>query len=335
MGARGVLSQEEIDALLDGVGSGRVDTGAAVVPGEVRPYDIAQRDHIVRGRMPTLEMINERFARFFRASLSTLLRRSIDATVAPVEIRPYGEYIAAVQVPSSLNMLKLAPLRGTGLLTLDPRLVFTVVDNFFGGSGRFARVEGRDFTPAERRIIDRLVARAITDLKDAWSPVLAIEPEVLGFEINPHFATIASPTESAVITRLHVELEGGGGELHLTLPYSMIEPLRDVLEAGVQSDRVEGDARWGHALREEIEDAELTLGTLLGSARITLGQLLDLKAGDVLPCDFEGRITLCSGGVPLFRGTCGVSRGLHAVRIDERLRGGRPLPQPPPTARKP
>ena len=335
MGARGVLSQEEIDALLDGVGSGRVDTGAAAVPGEVRPYDIAQRDHIVRGRMPTLEMINERFARFFRASLSTLLHRSIDATVAPVEIRPYGEYVAAVQVPSSLNLIKLAPLRGTGLLTLDPRLVFTVVDNFFGGSGRFARVEGRDFTPAERRIIDRLAARAITDLKEAWSPVLAIEPEVLGFEINPHFATIASPTESVVITRLHVELEGGGGELHFTLPYSMIEPLRDVLEAGVQSDRVEGDARWGHALREEIEDAELTLGTLLGSARITLGQLLDLKAGDVLPCDFAGRITLCSGGVPLFRGTCGVSRGLHAVRIDERLRGGRPLPQPPPTARKP
>lgn len=335
MGARGVLSQEEIDALLDGVGSGLVDTGAAAVPGEVRPYDIAQRDHIVRGRMPTLEMINERFARFFRASLSTLLRRSIDATVAPVEIRPYGEYVAAVQVPSSLNLLKLAPLRGTGLLTLDPRLVFTVVDNFFGGSGRFARVEGRDFTPAERRIIDRLVARAIADLKEAWSPVLALEPEVLGFEINPHFATIASPTELVVITRLHVELEGGGGELHFTLPYAMIEPLRDVLEAGVQSDRVEGDARWGHALREEIEDAELTLGTLLGSARITLGQLLDLKAGDVLPCDFEGRITLCSGGVPLFRGTCGVSRGLHAVRIDERLRGGRPLPQPPPTARKP
>jgi flagellar motor switch protein FliM len=335
MGPRGVLSQEEIDALIDGVGSGRVDTGAAAVPGEVRPYDIAQRDHIVRGRMPTLEMINERFARFFRASLSTLLRRSIDATVAPVEIRPYGEYVATVQVPSSLNMLKLAPMRGTGLLTLDPRLVFTVVDNFFGGSGRFARVEGRDFTPAERRIIDRLVARAITDLKDAWSPVLAIEPEVLGFEINPHFATIASPTESVVITRLHVELEGGGGELHFTLPYAMIEPLRDVLEAGVQSDRVEGDARWGQALREEIEDAELTLGTVLGSARVTLGQLLDLKGGDVLPCDFEGRITLCSGGVPLFRGTCGVSRGLHAVRIDERLRRGRPLPQPPPAAREP
>lgn len=335
MGARGVLSQEEIDALLDGVGRGRVDTGAAAVPGEVRAYDIAQREHIVRGRMPTLEMINERFARFFRTSLLNLLHRSIDVTVAPVEIRPYGDYVTTVQVPSSLNMVKLAPLHGTGLIALDPRLVFTVVDNFFGGSGRFARVEGRDFTPTERRIIDRLVARAIADLKEAWSPVLAIEPEVVGFEINPHFATIASPTESVVITRLRVELEGGGGELHFTLPYAAIEPLRDMLEAGVQSDRVEGDVRWAQALREEIEDAELTLGTVLGSARVTLGQLLDLKAGDVLPCDFAGRITLCSEGVPLFRGTCGLSRGLHAVRIEERLRGGRPLPEPLSTARKP
>jgi flagellar motor switch protein FliM len=285
--------------------------------------------------MPTLDMINERFARFFRTSLFNLLRRSVDVTVAPVEMQHFGEYVATVPVPSSLNLIKLAPLRGTGLLTLDPRLVFTVVDNFFGGSGRFARIEGREFTPTERRIIDRLVANAFADLKEAWSPVLAIEPEVVGCEINPHFATIASPTESVVITRLQIELEGGGGELHLTLPYSAIEPLRDLLEAGVQSDRLEGDARWAHALREEIEDAEITLTTLLGNARVTLGQLLDLKAGDVLPCDFEGRVTLCSEGVPLFRGSCGHSRGLHAVRIEERLRRGRPLPESPPTARKP
>ena len=334
MGAREVLSQDEIDALLHGVDSGKVDTGAAAVPGEVRPYDIGQQVRIVRGRMPTLDMINERFARFFRTSLFNLLRRSVDVTVAPVEMRHFGEYVAMVQVPSSLNLIKVPPLRGTGLLTLDPRLVFTVVDNFFGGSGRFARIDGREFTPTERRIIDRLVASAFADLKEAWAPVLAIEPEVVGSEINPHFATIASPTESVVVTRLHVELEGGGGELHITLPYAAIEPLRDLLEAGVQSDRVEGDARWARSLREEIEDAELTLTTVLGSARVTLGQLLDLKAGDVLPCDFEGRVTLCSEGVPLFRGTCGHSRGLHAVRIDERLRRGRPLPEPP-TARKP
>lgn len=335
MVARGVLSKEEIDALLDGVGSGRLDPGAPTVPGEVRPYDIAQREHIVRGRMPTLEMINERFVRFFRTSLLDLLRRSIDVTVTAVEIRPYGDYVTSVQVPSSLNLVKLAPLRGTGLIVLDPRLVFAVVDNFFGGSGRFPRVEGRDFTPTERRIIDRLVARAVNDLREAWSPVLAFEPEVVGFELNPHFANIASPSESVVITRLRVELEGGGGELHFTLPYAAIEPLRAMLEAGVQSDRVEDDAHWAQALRQEIEDAQLTLGTVLGSAQVTLGQLLDLKAGDVLPCDFAGRITLHAEGVPLFRGTCGRSRGLHAVRIEERLRGGRPLPEPTPTARKP
>ncbi len=335
MGAREVLSQAEIHALLHGVENGEVDTRAAAAPGEARAYDLAQQVRIVRGRMPTLDMINERFARFFRTSLFNLLRRSVDVTVAPVEMRHYAEYVATVQVPSSLNLIKVAPLRGTGLMTLDPRLVFTVVDNFFGGSGRFARIEGREFTPTERRIIDRLVGRALEDLKESWSPVLDLAPEWIGSEINPHFATIASPSESVIVTRLHVELEGGGGELHFTLPYGAIEPLRDLLEAGVQSDRIEGDARWAQALREEIEDAELALNTVLGSARVTLGQLLDLKPGDVLPCDFEGRVTLYSEGVPLFRGTCGHSRGLHAVRIEERLRRGRTLPDTAPTARKP
>lgn len=320
MGGNDILSQDEIDALLHGVDEGTVDTSPAAAPGEARSFDFATQARIVRGRMPTLEMINERFARLFRGSLFNMLRRSPEISVAPVEMHKFSEYVQTLHVPTSLNLIRLNPLRGTALMVLDPKLVFAVVDNFFGGNGRFAKIEGREFTPAETRIINLLMNQAFRHLQEAWSPIAAIEPEHLSREINPHFANIVSPTEIVVITKFHVELDGGGGDLHVTMPYSMVEPLRELLDAGVQSDRVEKDERWMHALREEIEDAEVHLSTRLGRSRITLSQLLDLKAGDVLSCDFEGRVTLFAEDVPLFRGTCGRSRGQHAVKIDERIR---------------
>jgi flagellar motor switch protein FliM len=320
MGGQDILSQDEIDALLHGVDSGSVDTNPAPAPGEARAFDFATQVRIVRGRMPTLEMINERFARLFRISLFNMLRRSPEISVAPIEMHKFTEYVHTLHVPTSLNLIKLNPLRGTGLMILDPKFVFAVVDNFFGGSGRFAKIEGREFTPTETRIINMLVQQAFVDLREAWSPIAEIQPEYLSREINPHFANIVSPTEIVVITKFHIELDGGGGDLHITMPYSMIEPLRELLDAGVQSDRVEKDERWMHALREEIEDAEVELTTVLGRTQVTLSQLLDLKTGDILPCDFQGRVTLLAEGVPLFRGSCGRSRGQHAVKIDERIR---------------
>jgi flagellar motor switch protein FliM len=320
MSGNDILSQDEIDALLHGVDSGSVDTTPPPAPGEARPFDFATQVRIVRGRMPTLEMINERFARLFRISLFGMLRRSPEISVAPVEMLKFTEYVHTLHVPTSLNLIKLNPLRGTGLMILDPKLVFAVVDNYFGGSGRFAKIEGREFTPTETRIISMLVQQAFRDLTEAWSPVAVIQPEYLSREINPHFANIVSPTEIVVITRFHIELDGGGGDLHVTMPYSMVEPLRELLDAGMQSDRVEKDERWMLALREEIEDASVEVTAHLGQAKVTLSQLIDLKAGDILPCDFEGRVTLLAENVPLFRGSCGCSRGQHAVKIEERVR---------------
>jgi flagellar motor switch protein FliM len=320
MGGNDILSQDEIDALLHGVDQGTVDTSPAPAPGEVRSFDFATQVRIARGRMPTLAMINERFVRLFRTSLFNMLRRLPEISVVPVELHKYSEYVQTLQVPTSLNLVRLNPLRGTALLVLDPALVFAVVDNFFGGNGRFAKIEGREFTPTETRIINLLMNQAFSNLQEAWSPICAIEPQYLSREINPHYVNIVSPTEIVVVMKFHIELDGGGGDLQLTMPYSMVEPLRELLDAGVQSDRVENDERWVHALREEIEDAEVRLTTRLGRSQITLSQLLDLKAGDVLSCDFEGRVTLFAEGVPLFRGTCGRSRGQHAVKIDERIR---------------
>jgi flagellar motor switch protein FliM len=319
MSGQDVLSQDEIDALLHGVDSGAVKTEEAAAPNEARAYDFANQVRIVRGRMPTLEMINERFARLFRTSLFNMLRRAPEVAVAPVKMQKFSEYVHSLHVPTSLNLVKILPLRGTGLVVLDPKFVFAVVDNFFGGNGRFAKIEGREFTATETRVIHMLLKHVFADVKEAWSHVARLDIEYINSEINPHFANIVSPTEIVVITSFHIELDGGGGDVHITMPYAMIEPMRELLDAGVASDRVEHDERWMTALKEEIEDAEVELTTMLGRGRITMQQLMDMKPGDILPCDFAGRATVMAEDVPIFRGTFGVSHGEQAVQIEERV----------------
>ncbi len=319
MAANEVLNQDEIDALLHGVDNGAVSTQAATAPGEVRPYDFANQVRIVRGRMPTLEMINDRFARLFRINLFAMLRRQPEITLLPIQMVKFADYVQSLQLPTNLNMVKILPLRGTALIVLDPKLVFAAVDNFFGGNGRFAKIEGREFTATENRIIHMVLKHVFSDLKEAWSHVARLDIEYVGSEVNPHFANIVSPSEIVVVSGFRVELDGGGGDVHITMPYSMLEPLRELLYAGVASDRVEHDERWGMALREEIEDAEVELSTVLGRGKITMQQLLSMQPGDVLPCDFAGRATVMAEDVPVFRGTFGVSHGQQAVQIEERV----------------
>jgi flagellar motor switch protein FliM len=319
MGAE-ILNQDEIDALLRGVDDGAVPTTPSPqIPGEVRTYDIATQVRLVRGRMPTLEMINDRFARQFRIGLFNMIRRTPEISVAPVKVHKFSEYIQNLHVPSSLNLVRLNPLRGTALLVLDATLVFAIVDNFFGGNGRFAKIEGREFTMTEGRIIQMVLRQAFADLTEAWNIVANITLEYLNSEINPHFANIVSPSEVVVVTSFKIELEGGGGELHMTMPYAMIEPIRDQLDSGVQSDRMVRDDRWTQSLREEIEEAEVDIVPVLGKASLSVGRLVDLKPGDVIPCDFDGNVTLYAEGVPVLRGSYGASRGQQAVKVTQRI----------------
>ena len=320
MSGNEVLNQDEIDALLHGVDKGTVSTEAeAVPPGEARAFDFANQQRIVRGRMPTLEMINDRFSRQFRTSLFSMLRRQPEVTVMSIQMVKFSDYVHSLQVPTNLNMVKFLPLRGTGLIVLDPKLVFAAVDNFFGGVGRFAKIEGREFTATEQRIIHMVLKYVFGDLQEAWSHVARLDIEYISSEVNPHFANVVSPSEVVVVSCFRIELDGGGGDIHVTMPYSMIEPLREQLHAGVASDRAEHDERWGQALREEMEDAEIELSTVLGRGKITMQQLMSLQPGDVLPCDFSGRATVMAEDVPVFRGTFGVSHGQQAVQIDERV----------------
>jgi flagellar motor switch protein FliM len=319
-----ILAQDEIDALIHGIGSGAVATEALPARDEARQYNFSKNTRIVRGRMPTLEMINERFGRLLRTSIYNLLRRAPAISVGSVQILKFAEYVRTLHLPTSLNLVRFAPLRGTGLVILDPKLVFALVDLFFGGRGRHAKIEGRDFTPIEHEVINALLESAFANLREAWAHVAELSIERVGSEMNPHFANIVSPTEIVVVTRFSVELDGCGGDLHVTMPYAMIEPLREVLDAGIQSDRVEQDDRWSQTLKHEVGDAPVELRALLGRTTMRLADLINMQAGDVLPTDFNGTLTLFAEDVPMFHGIYGKSRGQEAVKVDEIIARARP-----------
>jgi flagellar motor switch protein FliM len=313
-----LLSQEEIDALLDGVAGGAVETGNDEPPddGSVHAYDFTQQDRIVRGRLPTLEMVNDRFARFFRTGIFSVLRKTCEVSVLGVRMLKFAEYVHGLVVPSNLNLIRIKPLRGTALAVFEPRLVFTVIDHFFGGDGRYhARIEGREFSATESRVIQIMLDELFKAMSEAWAPVLPLSFEYLNSEINPQFANIVSPTETVVVSRFHVELDGGGGEIHLALPYAMIEPIRTLLDAGVQSDRVDRDSRWTDNLHEELLDAEVEVSSLLLETELSIGDFLQLRPGDVIPVQMPELHTVFAEDVPIFRGHFGQSSGHNAIRF--------------------
>ena len=321
--AEDILSQDEIDALLTGVDGGEVDTEDENLldDGEIKAYDFNSQDRIVRGRMPTLEMINERFARNFRLTLFNFLRRSPSITVQGIQMIKFGEYIHSLFMPSSLNLIKVKPLRGTALFVLNPKLVYSIVDSFFGGDGRFhTKIEGRDFTNTEMQVVTSILEKIFVDLKEAWEPVMEVEFEHTGSEVNPHFANIVTPTEVVVVSTIHVELDNGGGDIHITMPYSMLEPIREQLDAGVQSDSSDLDQRWINSLREEIKTAPVEVSSTLTETTISLRELNELQVGDVIPVDIPDVVTGEIEGIPVFKGQYGVSRGSRAIKVTEMIR---------------
>lgn len=344
-----LLTQDEIDALLHGVDAGDVDTDGGQSPGgEPRGYDFTSQDRIVRGRMPTLEMINERFARHFRISLFNMLRRSGEVAVRGVQMMKFNEYIHSLFVPTSLNLTKVSPLRGTALFVFDPKLVFIVVDNFFGGDGRYhARIEGREFTATEQRVIQLLLKQVFEDYTEAWRPVMPLEFEFQNAEVNPQFANIVSPSEVVVVSTFQIELDGGGGQLHVTMPYSMVEPIRELLDAGIQSDRTEVDERWRNSIRHQMQHAELELRSVLVERPISLRELMALKPGDVIPIELPEEVELLTEDIPLFTGRFGVHDGHLSVQVERRARENQessspgqaialsPAPQKPPARQTP
>lgn len=318
-----LLSQDEIDALLHGVDDVEEEEVVEEVTSAegTSDYDFSSQDRIVRGRMPTLEMVNERFARHLRISLFNMMRRTAEVSINGIQMIKFGEYVHTLFVPTSLNMVRFRPLKGTALITMEARLVFILVDNFFGGDGRYhAKIEGREFTPTERRIIQMLLKIVFEDYKEAWSPVMDVSFEYLDSEVNPSMANIVSPTEVVVISSFHIELDGGGGDFHIALPYSMLEPIRELLDAGVQSDKEDTDMRWSKALRDEIMDVSVELSTKFLEVDISLEQVMNLKAGDIIPIEMPETLTVMIEDLPTYRAKLGRSRENIALKIESKIK---------------
>ncbi len=314
------LSQEEVDALLKGVNGDQDD---AVTPEEatgVRTYNLATQERIVRGRMPTLEIINERFARLLRVGLFNFLRRSAEVSVGSVRVSKYSEFIRNLVVPTNLNLVHMKPLRGTALMVFDPGLVFLLVDNLFGGDGRFhTRVEGRDFTQTEQRIILRILDIVFEAYTKSWEPVFPVEFEYIRSEMNTQFANIATPNEVVVSSTFTVELGSVSGQIHFCMPYSMIEPIRDALTSSLQGEALEVDKRWIRLMTQQIQIAEVELVATLGHGRASFDDILNMKVGDIIPLVVPEQIQATVDGVPVMDCTYGILNGQYALKVEKLL----------------
>ena len=317
------LSQEEVDALLEGVtGESQKTADNDAEQGEVRAYQISSQERIVRGRMPTMEIVNERFARNLRVGLFNFLRRSPEISVGTVAVQRYSAFLRELAVPTNFNIVAIRPLRGTGVIVCEPALVFGVIDTLFGGNGKFqTRIEGRDFSATEQRVINRLVEVIIDEYKKAWQGIYPIELEYQRSEMQPQFANIATPSEIVIATTFQLEIGDISGAIHFCFPYSALEPIRDVLYSSTQGDSVEVDLRWVNVLTREIQAAEITLVAELARANATVAQLMVMKKGDFIELDREPSIQVTIDGVPVFECQYGTHNAKYAIRIDKALRG--------------
>jgi flagellar motor switch protein FliM len=316
-----ILSQDEVDALLQGITgeSQKLEPEQAPADG-IREYNLANQERIVRGRMPTLEIINERFARNIRVGLFNLLRRSPEVAVGGIKVQKYSAFLREIVVPTNFNIVSVRPLRGSGLIVCDPTLVFAVIDSLFGGAGKFqARIEGRDFSATEQRVILRLVECVMADYCSAWCGIYPIEMDYQRSEMQPQFANIATPSEIVVSTTFTLEIGEASGSVHICIPYATLEPIRDTLYSTVQGDGAEPDRRWVNLLKQQIQSAEVTLVAELARAGATVEQLLAFKPGDFIELDLNPMINACVDSVPVLACHYGTSSGRYALKVDRLL----------------
>ena len=318
-----ILSQDEVDALLQGItGESQKLEAEEEQVGGIREYNLASQERIVRGRMPTMEIINERFARNIRVGLFNFIRKSPEVAIGGIKVQKYSAFLREIVVPTNFNIVSVKPLRGSGLIVCDPTLVFAVIDSLFGGIGKFhTRIEGRDFSATEQRVILRLVEVIIQEYTKAWKGIYPLELEYQRSEMQPQFANIATPSEIVVSTSFTLEIGETSGTIYFCIPYSTLEPIRDVLYSTTQGDSTEPDRRWVNLLKTQIQAAEVELVAELGTAPATVEQLLAFKPGDFIELDLEPVIQTKVDGVPVFQSHYGTSNGRYALKIDKMLTG--------------
>jgi len=320
-----ILSQEEVDALLRGVSGGEIETEAEQPLDEsgIVVYDLTSQDRIIRGRMPTLEIINDRFCRLFRDILSTALRKVVDVSMVSTDMMKFGEFLKTLPVPTSIHILRFEPLRGNSLMIFESKLVFTLVDLFLGGKGSMSmKVEGREFTRIETRIILKILNMGLQAMNRAWKPVHELDISHVRSEINPQFVGIVPPTDVVVVVSFDIEMEFASGGMTLCIPYSSLEPIKDKLHAGFQSDQLEVDHAWIKRFYKQLLGAEVELVVELGTNVMKGRDLIHMGVGDILQLA-QGNgdeIIIKVEGIPKFRGHPGVVKGNMAVQITHALR---------------
>ncbi len=316
-----ILSQDEVDALLQGItGESQKLDHEEAAQGGIRDYDLANQERIVRGRMPTMEVINERFARNIRIGLFNLIRRSPEVSIGGIKVQKYSAFLREIVVPTNFNVCSVRPLRGSGLIVCDPSLVFAVIDALFGGIGKFhTRIEGRDFSATELRVIFRLVETIIAEYRRAWLGVYPLDLEYLRSEMQPQFANIATPSEIVVSTSFTLEIGETSGSVHFCIPYATLEPIRDVLYSTTQGDSTEPDRRWVNLLKQQIQDAQVELVVELAQAPATVEQLLSFKPGDFIELDLNPMVQANVDGVPVLDCHYGTSGGRYSIKVDQLL----------------
>lgn len=318
-----ILSQDEVDALLQGItGESQKLEAEEEQVGGIREYNLASQERIVRGRMPTMEIINERFARNIRVGLFNFIRKSPEVAIGGIKVQKYSAFLREIVVPTNFNIVSVKPLRGSGLIVCDPTLVFAVIDSLFGGIGKFhARIEGRDFSPTEQRVITRIVEVILAEYHKAWKGIYPLELEYQRSEMQPQFANIATPSEIVVSTSFTLEIGETSGTIYFCIPYSTLEPIRDVLYSTTVGDSAEPDRRWINLMKRQIQDAEVELIAELANAPATVEQLLAFKPGDFIELDLDPLIQTKVDGVPVFACHYGTSNGKYALKIDKMLTG--------------
>lgn len=318
------LAQDEVDALLNGLSGGDLDVEEETVEDSdgVVPFDLANQDRIIRGRMPVLEIINDRFARLCTNALTNTVRKRVEISPISIDMAKFGEFMRSLPVPTSINIFKMEPLRGNALMIVDARLVFALVENVFGGMGTQSKVEGREFTRIEQAIVDRIIRLALEIMTESWRPVHEVNLELIRSEINPQFASIVPPSDVVVVINYEVELDNSLGSMLVCLPYSTIEPIRSKLNANYQTERLEVDHAWSGRLKDRLMETPVELKIGIGNTQITSNQLLRLKVGDIitLDTDIEQLLPCTVEGVTKYWGIPGIvkaNKAFQIVSVDE------------------
>nr|WP_321257293.1 flagellar motor switch protein FliM [uncultured Pseudodesulfovibrio sp.] len=314
-----ILEQDEVDALLRGLSGGDVETETEIPEDDtgVVAFDLANQDRIIRGRMPVLEIVNDRFARLCTNALANTMRKRVDINPISIDMSKFGDFMRSLPVPTSISIFKMDPLRGNALLVVDSRLVFALVENFFGGAGSQPKVEGRDFTPIEQAIVERVVKIALANMEESWKPVHEVHVEMVRTEVNPQFAAIVPPSDVVIVVTFEVELENAIGSLIVCLPYATMEPIRSKLHASFQSERLEVDHVWINRFKERLMETPVEMVIRMGRTSISGRQLLYLQEGDIILLDTDEDELLEAEveGIRKFHGLPGRVKGNKSFQV--------------------